>query len=49
VNALADHVPNDEPDAAVGELHGVEPVAADVDLEGAREVARGNLRSRQPR
>ena len=49
VNALPDDVSDDEPDAALGELDGVEPVASDVDLLRTRQVARGDLRACQPR
>ena len=49
MDALADDVSDDEPDAALGELDGVEPVASDVDLLRTRQVARRDLRARQPR
>ena len=49
MNALPDDISDDEPDPVVRELDRVEPVAADGDLVRAGQVARRDLRARQPR
>ena len=43
LDALADDVPDHEPELPVRQPDGVEPVAADVDAGGSRKVASGEL------
>ena len=45
LDALADDVSDDEPEPAVRQRDGVEPVAADVELRGAGQVASRKLRA----